>query len=170
MRRWLCLLVIVIILLSGCAAAEPLGFELVNTDKTNFRKSIGCDIAYRLDRNALVYIAGHDTDARGRQWYHIITYAPKGHGRSAWVMADYVDAGDRLFSDIVQVAACGEGMLALRSDGTVTGVSNINAATGFDKTIHEWRDIRQVCCYDYLYLALDKDGRLMGCGNHILTS
>ncbi len=54
----------------------------------------------------------------------MMTYAVKGTGRGAWVMADYSDMGSRLFSDITQVALSVDGMLALRSDGTVVVVAN----------------------------------------------
>ena len=54
----------------------------------------------------------------------MMTYAVKGTGRGAWVMADYSDMGSRLFSDLTQVALSVDGMLALRSDGTVVGVAN----------------------------------------------
>lgn len=85
----------------------------------------------------------------------MMTYAVKGTGRGAWVMADYSDMGSRLFSDITQVALSVDGMLALRSDGTVVGVANgTPEGQNMKKTLPTWRNIREVCSCDFTYLAV----------------
>ena len=61
-KRFIYLLAVLLSLTFNFAAAEPLSFGVVNTNQTNCREKIGGDIAFRLDKEALVYIAGRQTD------------------------------------------------------------------------------------------------------------
>ena len=168
MKRIACVfLAACIVLWSLPALAQtPLGFGYINTDRTNVRENPNDDIVTRLDDGDAVYILSQTRDSRDILWYKINTEYNGDRALTAWVQADYVTAGSALFSDIVQVAAGEMGMLALRRDGTVTGVANENwNSRAFRDTIAEWRDVRQVACGFMTYIALLADGSLRGFGN-----
>ena len=164
-----CLLLLLCTLLLTSASAEPLGFGLVNTNRTNLRKSMGGDLAFRQNKGEYVYIYDHASDKKGQEWYHVWTDVTRDYTtrtRSGWVRAEYVTAGDELFQDVVQISAGDAGMLALHGDGTVTGVAHeVSDERVFQSTIAAWRDIRQVAAGSYTYFAVGTDGRLHGFGN-----
>ena len=147
MRRmiaWL-LLIMLISAFSYCFA-ETSGFGIVNNTDVALRKTPGGQMLVRLPQDTCVWIRGAETDGKGSLWYEVSAgYSGKGtySGRSGWIKAEFVDAGDALWHDVSTVKAGRYGMMALRKDGTVECVCDMD-----NQGLRGWaaglRDIRQV--------------------------
>ena len=120
------LLILILLLLPVCsfAQSEPLGFGFVNARDVALRGIMGGIIADRLPKGTCVWIRDARTDRAGKKWYEINAKAgvnedgtEKEH--TGWMRAEFIDAGDLLWHDVESVAASDEGLLALRTDGTV---------------------------------------------------
>ena len=161
------LILLLLLPMQGAAKGEesPVGFGYIQTNQTNLREDVGGRILFKLDAGDSLYVTEQTTDGQGMLWYHVNTEV-RDKPRSAWVQAKYVLAGDQLFHDVVQIAACETGMLALQSDGHVAGVADENVGTRvFEKQIARWDHVRQVACGFMTYLGLREDGSLRGFGN-----
>ena len=166
MLLWFTILLTMLCLPSAMAETPP-GFGYINANRINVRKSIGGSIVTQLDDGDAVYIVKQQQDGKGRLWYLVNTEYGNDRAITVWVQARYVTAGSKLFNHIVQLAAGENGLLALQSDGMVTGVADENTGTRvFRNTIAQWKNVRQVACGFMTYLALCEDGSLRGFGNN----
>lgn len=137
---------VILTALSSFAAAEPLGFGLVNAGDVALRKEPGGQKLIRLQKDDSVWIKGSKTDGKGALWYDVSTvYDDNGtyRRRSGWMKAEFIDAGERLWHDVSSVKAADYGMMVLRKDGTVDCVCE----TG-NQDLRRWaaglRDIRNM--------------------------
>ena len=120
----LMILLVFILAIASSSLAEPLGFGFVNARDVALRRIMGGIIVDRLPKDTCVWIQDVRTDRTGKKWYEINAKArvnedgtEKEH--TGWMRAEFIDAGDSLWHDVESVAASDEGLLALRTDGTV---------------------------------------------------
>ena len=149
-----------ILMTASSALAEPLGFGFVNARDVALRGIMGGIIADRLPKGTCVWIRDARTDRAGKKWYEINAKAgvnedgtEKEH--TGWMRAEFIDAGDLLWHDVESVAASDEGLLALRTDGTVEQAGR--DLCGWTDAIS---DIRQVgvCMDGQVCYAVGRDG------------
>jgi hypothetical protein len=142
---WL-LAVITLAFAFSAASSETLGFGTVNAEDVALRETPGGRKLIRLPKDTCVWIRDTQTDSQGSLWYEVnAEYWDEGtyRGRSGWMKAEFIDAGDALWHDILSVKAGQYGLMALRKDGTVACVCDIQ-----NPELRGWaaglRDIRQV--------------------------
>ena len=170
----LLILIICILPVWSLALAEPLGFGFVNARDVALRENMGGIIAGRLPKGTCVWIRDARTDSTGKKWYEVNTCAGVNEdGTEAeytgWMLAEFIDAGEALWHDVESVAASDEGMVALRTDGTVeqaggTGENSGQALRGWAKAIS---NIRQVglCRGGQVCYAVSRDGTCYDSGD-----
>ena len=146
--------------LSACSA-ETLGFGIVNNTDVALRKTPGGQKLIRLPKDTCVWIKDAQT-VNNTLWYEVnLGYSDEGtyRGRSGWMKAEYIDAGDALWHDVDSVKAGHYGMMALRKNGTVECVCDMD-----NQRLRSWaaglRDIRQVSLtwLGWGFYALDGSG------------
>ncbi len=158
------LLCLVITVFWACAAAEPIGFGLVNAGDVAVRKDAGGQKITRLQKGSTVWITEMKKDGKGELWYHVRAQEESAKGRvnrTGWIKAEFVDAGDSLWQDIKAVKAASYGMIALKTDGTVLCAGE-NIAAGSQDLYAALRDIRHIgtCTIGWSFFAVDGSGRL----------
>ena len=124
MKRMLCLSIILLILCSY-AFADPIGFGYVNNTDVALRRGIGGKVLVRLPQNTGVWVKESKADSQGTLWYHINAGANVEYTNvdfDGWMKAEFIDAGDALWHDIVSISASRTGLIALRKDGTTLTV------------------------------------------------
>lgn len=153
--------------IASSSLAEPLGFGFVNARDVALRGVMGGTIMDRLPKGTCVWIRDVRMDRAGKKWYEINAKAgvnedgtEKEH--TGWMRAEFIDAGETLWHDVESVAASDEGMVALRTDGTVeqaggTGEAGGQALRGWAKAIS---GIQQVglCLGGKVCYAVGRDG------------
>ena len=162
-----CLLVLLTVFTS--ASAETLGFGFVNNRDVALRRGIGGKTIVRLPQDTCVWIRDSKTDGQGVLWYEInaglhIDYSNVDY--TGWMKAEFIDAGDAVWSGAQSVSASGTGMIVLKKDGTVaaagTGIHSRDDGgwTGFRNWVSSLHDIRQAgfCTLGLEYYALDGNG------------
>lgn len=160
----LLILLVFILLIASSSLAEPLGFGFVNARDVALRGVMGGIIIDRLPKGTCVWIRDVRMDREGKKWYEINAKAgvnedgtEKEH--TGWMRAEFIDAGNTVWHDVESVAASDEGMLALRTDGTVE-----QAGRSGDKDLRGWAkvlgDIQQVgvCMGGQACYAVGRDG------------
>lgn len=162
----LCLLML--ITAASFASAETLGFGFVNHRDVALRRGIGGKTIVRLPENTCVWIRDSKTDGKGVRWYEInagihIDYTNVDY--TGWMKAEFVDAGDALWHDLLSASVSRGGMIALKKDGTVLSAGSLVAPEPADWTAaREWsnslRNIQQVgfCEHSLIRFALGRDG------------
>lgn len=161
MKRFIaCLLLLCLLPLPGLAFQK--GFGVYAKDQVNVRKSPGGDILFQKKLGEELFILAEKK--RGEQtWYQVETYnVQRNRPVTAWVLADMVKGPETLFSDVVQIAAYGQVLIALRRDGRV-----VFAGSQF-KYPHmreghapdTWQDVVQVAAGELTCYGLKKDGSL----------
>ena len=164
MKKLLLILLTVVFLASACSFcfAETLGFGLVNNTDVALRKTPGGQKLIRLPKDTCVWIKGTKTDGSGSLWYEVnLACDDEGtyRDRSGWMKAEFIDAGDAVWHDVDSVKAGQYGMLALRKDGTVECVCDLDS-----RQLRGWaaglKDVRQVSLtwLGWGYYALSSDG------------
>ena len=130
---------------SSCSA-ETLGFGIVNNTDVALRKTPGGQKLIRLPKDTCVWIRDTKADSKGSLWYEVnLGYDDEGtyRGRSGWMKAEFVDAGDLLWHHVDSVKAGQYGLMALRKDGTIECVCDMD-----NHNLRGWaaglRNIRQV--------------------------
>ena len=167
-KRWLNLLAVWILAaalpvfaVSSCCAETP-GFGIVNNTDVALRRSPGGQKLIRLPKDTCVWIRDTGTDSGGGLWYEVnLGYYDEGtyRGRSGWMKAEFIDAGEALWHDVSSVKAGQYGLMALRKDGTVECVCDMD-----NQALRSWaaslRDIRQVSLtwLGWGFYALSGDG------------
>ena len=124
MKRLLSLTVILLLLYSY-AFADPIGFGYVNNTDVALRRGIGGKVLVRLPQNTGVWIKESKADSQGTLWYHINAGANVDYTNvdfDGWMKAEFIDAGDALWHDIVSISASRTGLIALLKDGTTLTV------------------------------------------------
>ena len=128
------------------ACAETLGYGIVNNTDVALRKTPGGQKLIRLPKDTCVWIRDTKTDGQGALWYEVnLGYDDSGtyRARSGWMKAEFIDAGSTLWHDVSTVKAGQYGMMALRKNGTVECVCDMN-----NQELRSWaaglREIRQV--------------------------
>ena len=165
----LMILLVFILTIASTALAEPLGFGFVNARDVALRKIMGGIIMDRLPKGTCVWIRDVRTDRTGKKWYEINAKAGMNEDgtekeHTGWMRAEFIDAGDALWHDVESVAASDEGMLALRTDGTVEQAGRAMAGEDGGQDLHRWAkaisDIRQVgvCMGGQVCYAVGRDG------------
>lgn len=158
---WILIMILLVPAFSSCSA-ETLGFGIVNNTDVALRKTPGGQKLIRLPKDTCVWIKDTKTDGKGSLWYKVnLGYYDEGsyRGRSGWMKAEFVDAGDALWHGVDSVKAGQNGMMALRKDGTVECVCDMD-----NQQLRSWaaglRDIRQVSLtwLGWGYYALSGDG------------
>ncbi|MBR5960288.1 MAG: hypothetical protein IKZ98_04775 [Clostridia bacterium] len=165
----LMILLVCIQLIASAAQAEPLGFGFVNARDVAVRGIMGGRILDRLPKDTCVWIRDARTDRAGRKWYEINAKAGVNEDgtdkeQTGWMRAEFIDAGNTVWHDVESVAASDEGMLALRTDGTVeqAGLARPDNADG--QSLRGWAkaisDIQQVgiCGGGQVCYAVGRDG------------
>ena len=163
----LMILLVFILTIASSALAEPLGFGFVNARDVALRRIMGGIIVDRLPKGTCVWIRDVRTDRTGKKWYEINAKAgvnedgtEKEH--TGWMRAEFIDAGDSLWHDVESVAASDEGMLALRTDGTVeqAGRSGENGEQNLRRWAKAIDNIQQVgmCGDGQICYAVGRDG------------
>ena len=147
-----------------CAAAEPIGFGLVNAGDVAIRRDAGGEKITRLQKGSSLWITDMKTDRKGDLWYRVKAQTESKNGivnHTGWVKAEFVNAGDALWKDIRAVKAASYGMIALKTDGTVLCAGE-NIAAGSQDLYAALRDIRQIgtCAVGWEFFAVDGSGRL----------
>ena len=161
------ILLVFILTIASSALAEPLGFGFVNARDVALRRIMGGIIVDRLPKGTCVWIRDVRTDRTGKKWYEINAKAgvnedgtEKEH--TGWMRAEFIDAGDSLWHDVESVAASDEGMLALRTDGTVeqAGRSGENGEQNLRRWAKAIDNIQQVgmCGDGQICYAVGRDG------------
>lgn len=142
---WTLMMIMLVPAFSSCSA-ETLGYGIVNNTDVALRKTPGGQKLIRLPKDTCVWIRDEKTDSKGSLWYEVnLGYLDGGsyRARSGWMKAEFIDAGDTLWHDIRSVKAGQYGMMALRNNGTVECVCDMNS-----RELRGWaaglRDIRQV--------------------------
>ena len=158
---WILVLTLLVSAFSFCFA-ETYGFGIVNDTDVALRENPGGKKLTRLPKDTCVWIRDTRTDGDGSVWYEVSAgYSDEGtyRGRSGWMKAEFIDAGDTLWHDVDSVKAGRYGMMALRKDGTVECVCDMN-----NRELRGWaaglRDIRQVSLtwLGWGFYALDGSG------------
>ena len=155
MKKALCFAIVCLLALSAAfpaALSEARGFGFVNSRDVALRRGIGGKTLVRVPENACVWIRDSQTDGHGVLWYEINAGLHKDHANvdyTGWMKAEFVDAGDTVWHDIQSVKGSGDGIIALRKDGTVESAGTLPAPEASDWTqARQWsgslRDIRQV--------------------------
>ena len=120
--RWTAaVLAAVMLILPGPAGAEVLGFGFVNNTDVAVRREPGGKSVGRLPEDTCVWILDSRTDKKGTLWYRINAGLNQNYANwdySGWMMAQFIDAGEDVWHDVVSVSAMHQGMIAVRSDGT----------------------------------------------------
>lgn len=120
-RLMLLLAATLLICLTLCAAADPLGWGVVNATDVALRRGVGGKVLVRLPENTCVWISDTSTDRSGVTWYKVRTGMNIDHANydyTGWMMAEFIDAGDALWHDVTAIAAGSHGLIALRADGS----------------------------------------------------
>ena len=172
MRRTIIVLLIFLVLIpviASSALGEPLGFGFVNARDVALRGIMGGTIVDRLPKDTCVWIRDVRTDRAWKKWYEINAKAgvnedgtEKEH--TGWMRAEFIDAGNKIWHDVESVAAGDEGMLALRTDGTVEQAGGALSGENGGQDLRGWakaiRDIRQVgiCMDGQVCYAVGRDG------------
>ncbi len=115
-----CLLILMMLLSSGTASAEPLGWGYVNATDVALRRGIGGKVLTRLPLDTCVWINDSQTDSSGVLWYEIRTGLNINHTNydySGWMKAPFINAGADVWHDVTAIAASNCGLIALRADG-----------------------------------------------------
>lgn len=146
----------------SCCSAETCGFGIINNTDVALRKTPGGQKLIRLPKDICVWIKDEKTDNKGSLWYEVnLGYYDEGSYRncSGWIKAEFIEAGDKLWHDVRSVKAGQYGMMALKKDGTVECVCDMN-----NQQLRGWaaglRDIRQVSLtwLGWGFYALDGSG------------
>ena len=154
--------VMVLITAFSSCCADTLGFGIVNDTDVALRKTPGGQKLIRLPKDTCVWIRDTETDSKGGLWYEVnLGYDDEGtyRNRSGWMKAEFIDAGDALWHDVDSVKAGQYGMMALRKNGTVECVCDMD-----NRQLRSWaaglRDIRQVSLswLGWGFYALSGDG------------
>ena len=119
---------VILLLLCSCAFADPIGFGYVNNKDVALRRGIGGKVLVRLPQNTGVWVKESKTDSQGTLWYHINAGANVEYRNvdfDGWMKAEFIDAGDAVWHDIVSISASRTGMIALRKDGTTLTVGRL---------------------------------------------
>ena len=127
-NKWMLSLIIVLMCLGLAAAcAEPMGFGFVNAKDVALRRGIGGKkVLARLPKNTCVWIIESETDKKGTEWFHVnagMKIKGGSYNYTGWMKAEFIDAGDKVWNNIVSVSSNNWGMIALRADGTAETAS-----------------------------------------------
>jgi len=161
MKRLIAILLLLCLLpLPGLAFQK--GFGEFAKDHVNLRKEPGGDILFRKDQGEELFILAQK-ERGGQTWYQVETYnAQRVAPVTAWVLSDMVKGPEALFSDVVQIAADGRNLIALRRDGTVVFAGSEfkypHLREGQDPAT--WQDVVQVAVGTLTCYGLKKDGSL----------
>ena len=158
---WMLLMMILVPAFSS-GSAETLGYGIVNNTDVALRKTPGGQKLIWLPKDTCVWIRNTKTDSKGSLWYEVnLGYDDEGtyRGRSGWMKAEFIDAGDTLWHDVSSVKAGQYGIMALRKNGTVECVCDMNSQ-GLRSWAAGLRDIRQVSLtwLGWGFYALGSDG------------
>ena len=141
---WMLAVILLVFAVSSCCA-ETLGFGTVNAGDVALRKTPGGQKLIRLPKDTCVWIKNAQT-VSGALWYEVnLGWYDGGtyRSRSGWMKAEFIDAGDTLWNNVESVKAGQYGLMALRKNGTVECVCNMD-----NQALRSWaaglRDIRQV--------------------------
>ena len=132
------LLIVLMCLGFAVACAEPMGFGFVNAKDVALRRGIGGKkVLARLPKNTCVWIHGSETDKKGTEWFHVnagMKIKGGSYDYTGWMKAEFIDAGEKVWNNIVSVSSNNWGMIALRADGTAeTAARPIMIAPTVDK-------------------------------------
>ena len=119
---WFFMVCLLILMTTASSAlAETLGFGYVNADNVAIRRGMGGKVIGRLPKDTCVWIKDTRTDNTGALWYEINAGVHENYSNYdyyGWMKAEFVDAGDALWYDVVSFQAAGNGIIVLRKDGT----------------------------------------------------
>lgn len=161
MKRLITILLLLCLLpLPGLAFQK--GFGEFAKNQVNVRKEPGGDILFRKQQGEELFILAQKQRG-GQTWYQVETYNDQRVAPvTAWVLSDMVKGPEALFSDIVQIAAYGRNLAALRRDGTVVFAGSQfkypHLREGQDPAT--WQDVVQVAVGTLTCYGLKKDGSL----------
>ena len=163
--------VLLMILITGVAFAESIGFGFVNAKDVALRRGTSTreKILVRLPKDTCVWIKGRETDKKGNEWYHVNVGMKINYGSydySGWIKSEFVDCGDQIWHDIITVSSEIWGMMALRKDGTIitasrpiiTEFSKREWTTGKNWTDQYGKRARQIESYVNAMVVLFEDG------------
>ena len=161
-----------LLILPFCAGAEVLGFGFVNDRDVAIRREPGGKTVGRLPEDTCVWILDSREDKKGALWYRINAGVNRDHANldyTGWMMAKFVDAGETLWHDVIQVSAMGQGMIAVRSDGTAEAAGRpvVSAKDGGWVCIRgraaASRPVAEAACYwANAFAFVTDDGRIHG--------
>ena len=178
-RKGILALFILFCVLPGWSFAEgaaPIGFGYVNNVNVALRREINGDILSRLPKDSCVWIREEKTDAKGILWYHIHAGSSAVNesvrNESGWMKAEFIDAGEKVWHDIVSVSSGGKGLIALRKDGSalLAGHAMVNPEGTGAVSPKYWNDkmgpARQVVVGDTAeYYTVSADGGIVSTGS-----
>lgn len=155
----LCLFLLLCLLpLTGLAHQR--GFGEFAMDDVNVRKTPGGDILFKKQRGEEVFIRSWQ-ERGGHTWLEVNTYnADRVTPVDAWVRADMVVPPEILFTNVKQVAANHNMLIALKSDGTAVFGGQQHKHPELLQGAHPdtWRDVIQVAAGFYTVYGLKQDG------------
>ncbi len=159
MKR-LCSILLLLCLLPLSGLAHQKGFGVYAMDAVNVRESPGGDILFKKQKGEEVFIRSwkeHD----GHFWYEVNTYdAQRVRPVTAWVRSDMVTPPEALFTDVVQLAANYNLMIALKKDGSVVMGGEMHKYPHLmrGEYPHTWRQVKQVAAGFLTVYGLKEDG------------
>lgn len=142
--------------------AHQKGFGVYAINEVNVRESPGGDILFKKKKGEELFILNWQ-EYKGQTWYKVNTYNEhRSRPRTAWVRADMVISPEVLFSDVVQVAADYNLMIALKKDGTAVMGGEMHKYPhlmpgAFPDT---WQNVKQVAAGFFTVYGLKEDGSL----------
>ncbi len=154
------LLLLCLFPLSGLAQQKGFGVFAIN--EVNVRESPGGDILFKKQKGEELFILS-SREYRGQTWYEVNTLdARRITPRTAWVRSDMVIPPEVLFSDVVQVAADHNLMIALKKDGTAVMGGEMHKYPHLmpGAAPDTWRQVKQVAAGFLTVYGLKEDGSL----------
>ncbi len=161
MKRLFCILLLLCLLpVSGLAHQK--GFGVYAMDAVNARQSPGGDILFKKQKGEELYILSWQ-ESGGHTWYEVNTYdARRIKPVTAWVRSDMVIPPEALFTDVVQVAADCNLVVALKKDGTAVMGGELHKYPHlmFGEFPHTWHQVKQVAAGFLTVYGLKEDGSI----------
>lgn len=169
MKKMLCLLIAVCLLIPCAASAQTLGFGFVNAEDVALRKAPGEEWIHRLPKDTSVWITDSQTDSKGTLWYKVnvgVRENYTSYDRTGWIMAKFVDADDSVWHDVVSVYANRLGMTILRADGSTESAGRICVINDKWSPVRGWASgythLRQAGVLNSLtHFVITEDGTLI---------
>ena len=155
-------LILLIALLPLCGLAHQRGFGEYAMDQVNVRRSPGGDILFKKQRGEELFILSW-REEKGHTWYQVNTYDERRvKPVTGWVRGDMVLGPEQLFSDVVQVAADFNSMIALKKDGTAVmgGERHKNPHLMRGALPASWQGVKKVAAGFLTVYGLREDGSL----------